>query len=91
MTRPVFYLVVLVLMAALAAALLNGCGNVSLRGEGLTAAETSAIHAYEAACRAEAEPSWQRVYLLENFKQWRSFVRSARNDPSWGPVLEGEE
>lgn len=69
---------------------LCGCGNVYLRGEALTAAETSAMHAWAAANRAEPEPAWQRAYLAENAKQWRSFVRAARKDADWGPKLEGE-
>ena len=71
----------------------TGCGNVYLRGEAITAAETSAIDAYQATIRAAAEPTtaeWLRAYLDENFKQWRFFVRSAHNDEAWGPKLEGE-
>jgi hypothetical protein len=71
-----------------------GCGTVYLKGEALTAAETSALDAYGAAQRAEAttttQPSWQQAYLVENFKQWRSFVRSARKEAAWGPKLAGE-
>ena len=70
-----------------------GCGNVQLRGEALTAAETSAMDAWQASQRASAEPAtadWQKAYLAENFKQWRFFVRSARKDETWGPTLEGE-
>jgi hypothetical protein len=72
---------------------LAGCGNVYLKGDGLTAAETSALDAYQAVQRAEKEPvtpDWERAYLTENFKQWRFFVRSARKDLAWGPKLEGE-
>jgi len=70
-----------------------GCGNVSLQGEALTAAETSTMDAYQAVQRADAEPatpSWEKAYLTENFLQWRFFVRSARKDLNWGPRLEGE-
>ena len=70
-----------------------GCGNVYLRGEALTAAEISAMDAYQAAQRASAEPAtpaWQRAYLEENFKQWRLFVRAAHKDEAWGPTLEAE-
>jgi hypothetical protein len=67
-----------------------GCGNVYLRGEALTAAETSTMDAYQAYQRAETQPAWEKAYLGENFKQWRFFVRSARKDLSWGPKLEGE-
>ena len=31
-----------------------------------------------------------KSYLTENFKQWRSFVRSAKADLTWGPKLAGE-
>jgi len=70
-----------------------GCGNVYLRGEALTAAETSALDAFQAVQRATAEPAtpaWEKAYLEENFKQWRFFVRSARKDETWGPTLEAE-
>jgi len=82
-----------VLAAALVLLCLAGCGNVYLRGEALTAAETSAMDAFWAAQRAGAEPdapAWQKAYLAENFKQWRSFVRSARKDEDWGPTLQDE-
>jgi len=73
-----------------------GCGNVYLRGEALTAVETSALDAYQAVERAGAQcesdcPAWLRAYLQENFKQWRFFVRAARKDETWGPKLEGEQ
>lgn len=84
-------------LVLLVAGLLAGCGNVTLKGEALTAAETSAMDAYQAVQRADAEPtsqpatpSWEQAYLQENFKQWRFFVRSARKDLTWGPKLEGE-
>lgn len=71
-----------------------GCGNVYLKGEALTAAETSTMDAYQAAQRAGAtaatQPTWEQSYLVENFKQWRCFVRSARKDLAWGPKLEAE-
>ena len=74
---------------------LTGCGNVYLRGEALTAAETSTMDAYQAVERTEPErepdcPAWLRAYLEENFKQWRFFVRSARKDLTWGPKLPAE-
>ena len=83
----------------------TGCGNVYLRGEALTAAETSTLDAYQALQRVDPCPScadpatvttqpavepWVKAYLTENFKQWRFFVRSARKDLTWGPKLEGE-
>jgi hypothetical protein len=73
-----------------------GCGNVSLKGEAMTACEQSALDAYQAVKRVDtpttqpAGQSWVRPYLTENFKQWRYFVRAAKNDPAWGPKLEGE-
>ena len=73
--------------------LLGGCGNVYLRGQALTSAETSTVHAYIAVQKAEADPNTPSVitaYLRENFEQWRSFVRSARKDTNWGPMLPGE-
>lgn len=84
----------------------TGCGNVYLRGEALTAAETSTLDAYGALQRVDPCPScmdptaattqpsvepWVKAYLAENFKQWRFFVRSARKDLTWGPKLEGEQ
>jgi hypothetical protein len=83
------------LVVPLAALCLAGCGNVYLQGEGLTAAETSTMDAYQAVQRTELPhepdcPAWLRVYLQENFKQWRFFVRSARKDETWGPRLTGE-
>ena len=84
----------MVLVALLAvAACVGGCGNVNLQGDGLTAAETSAMDAYQAVQRADADAAtlaWEKAYLGENFKQWRFFVRSARKDLTWGPKLEGE-
>lgn len=83
----------------------TGCGNVYLRGEAMTAAETSTLDAYGALQRVDPCPScvdpaatttqpsvepWVKAYLAENFKQWRFFVRSARKDLTWGPKLEGE-
>ena len=79
--------------AVLAVLCLAGCGNVYLRGEALTAAETSAMDAWQAAQRGAAEPAtpaWEKAYLEENFKQWRFFVRSARKDEAWGPKLPAE-
>jgi hypothetical protein len=67
---------------------------VYLRGDALTAAETSTTDAYQAVQRsgsqATTQPSWEQSYLVENFKQWRFFVRSAHKDTTWGPKLEGE-
>ncbi len=70
-----------------------GCGNVYLSGDGLTAAQQSTMDAYQAVQRADADPATPatlRVYLSENFKQWRFFVRSAVKDLNWGPKLPGE-
>ena len=82
-----------IVIAVLVVLGLAGCGNVYLRGEALTAAETSTMDAFQAAQRATAEPAtptWEKAYLEENFKQWRFFVRSARKDLTWGPTLEAE-
>jgi len=83
----------LLVVAVIGLVCMAGCGNVYLRGDALTAAETSAMDAHQAAQRAVNEPAtpdWEKAYLAENFKQWRFFVRSARKDLSWGPKLEGE-
>lgn len=84
---------VAVLLVLSVLVMFGGCGNVYLKGDGLTAAETSAMDSYQALHRATADPAtpaWQKDYLAENFKQWRFFVRSARKDLTWGPKLEGE-
>lgn len=70
-----------------------GCGNVYLQSDAMTACQTSAMDAYSASQRASAEanlPSWENAYLQENYKQWRSFVRSATKDANWGQTLAGE-
>ena len=70
---------------------LAGCGNVYLTGEALTAAETSALDAYNACQRGANDanvPFWTKAYLTENAGQWRSFVRAAKKDESWGPKVE---
>jgi len=82
-----------IVVAAVCLLMLAGCGNVTLKGEALTAAETSTMDALQAVQRAGAEPAtpaWQLAYLQENFRQWRLFVRSARKDTTWGPKLPGE-
>jgi len=76
-----------------------GCGgNVYLRGDALTAAETSVMDAYQVVHRSgavEAQKSgttltWEQAYAVNNFQQWRYFVRSARKDLTWGPTLPNE-
>jgi hypothetical protein len=92
MTRSVL-IVCVALLLVVAVAGLPGCGNVYLRGDAATAAETSAMDAYQAYQRAATQPdsvAWQKAYLQENFCQWRYFVRSARKDLTWGPKLDGE-
>ena len=91
--RTVIPIAILVLISALA-----GCGNVYLQGEALTAAETSALDARQAAMRANADPAapeWIRYYLEENYHQWRFFVRAAKKNDQWGPEImipkEGEQ
>ena len=87
-------LVLMLLVVLVSVGLLPGCGNVYLKGDALTAAETSTLDAYQAVQRSEAaattQPTWEQSYLMENFKQWRFFVRSALKDTAWGPRLEGE-
>jgi len=87
-------LILIALALLLALSTVAGCGNVYLKGDALTAAETSTLDAYQAAQRAGAtattQPTWEQSYLLENFKQWRYFVRSARKDLVWGPKLPDE-
>ena len=73
---------------------LAGCGNVTLKGDSMTAAEVSTLDAYNASQRAGADPNiphWTQVYLEENFKQWRCFVWSAKKDVTWGPKLPAEK
>ncbi len=87
-------ILILVMLGMLAVLMTAGCGNVELRGESLTAAEVSTVDALNAAnlLRPAANaPHWAKVYLDENFKQWRCFVRSARKDDAWGPKLPGEQ
>ena len=84
-------LIPIVLSVVLACA---GCGNVTLKGDALTAAENSTMDAYQAVQRANidpATPAWEKAYLCENFKQWRFYVQSARKDLSWGPKLDSEK
>ena len=72
---------------------LAGCGNVYLTGEALTAAENSALDAYNACQRGFNDPNlplWTKAYLGENAGQWRSFVRAAKKDDAWGPKVECE-
>jgi hypothetical protein len=86
-------LILIALALLLALSTVAGCGNVYLKGDALTAAETSTLDAYQATQRADAEPNtpaWEKAYLTENFKQWRYFVRSARKDLVWGPKLPDE-
>ena len=74
-------------------AYLPGCGNVSLQGEAMTAAQQSSQDAATAVQRANADPAtpaWVRAYLLEDAKQWRSYVRSANKQANWGPALPGD-
>ena len=85
---------VLMTLAIVAACLIApGCGNVTLKGAALTAAEVSTGDAYNAAQRWAEDPGLPfavQAYLDENFIQWRCFVRSARKSDTWGPELPGE-
>jgi len=91
--RRIAIVFVAVSMMALASSL-PGCGNVELRGDAMTAAETSVGDAYNATNRAASDadcPLWTKLYLDENFVQWRSYVRSARRDLEWGPKLDSDK
>jgi predicted aminopeptidase len=93
MKRRIVTLMLLVALSCVAVLGVAGCGNVYLSGDGLTAAQQSTMDAYQAVQRADADPATPatlRVYLSENFKQWRFFVRSAVKDLNWGPKLPGE-
>jgi len=82
------------MMLVLVVIALAGCGNVTLKGDSMTAAEVSTLDAYNASQRAGADPNmphWAQVYLDENFKQWRCFVWSAKKDVTWGPKLPSEK
>ena len=85
---------ILALVLVLAILTVAGCGNVTLKGDAMTAAEVSTLDAYNASQRAGADPNmphWTQVYLDENFKQWRCFVWSAKKDVTWGPKLPEEK
>ena len=87
-------MVVLCVLAVVFVICLPGCGNVTLKGESMTAAEISTLDAFNASQRAGADPNiphWTQVYLDENFKQWRCFVWSAKKDVTWGPKLPSEK
>lgn len=91
--RWIAIVIVAALMIGLASSL-PGCGNVYLSGDAMTCTEMSAVDAFNAAQRAEADanlPNWTKCYLDENFKQWRSYVRSAKADMTWGPQLPEEK
>ena len=82
-----------VIVALLLLLLCAGCGNVYLRGEAATAVDTSAMDSYLVAQKAGSDsacPAWVKGYLEENFRQWRSFARSNRAEPTWGPRLASE-
>jgi hypothetical protein len=85
---------IILLFVALILCLLAGCGNVSLSGDAMTAAQQSTMDAYQSVTRANSEPAtpaWEKAYLTENFKQWRSYVRSAIKNATWGPLLDSEK
>ena len=85
---------ILALVLVLAILTVAGCGNVTLKGDSMTAAEMSTLDAFNASQRAGADPNiphWTQVYLDENFKQWRCFVWSAKKDTAWGPKLPEEK
>ena len=87
-------IVILVVLAVLAVLAIPGCGNVTLKGDAMISAEASTLDAFNASRRAGADPNiphWTKVYLDENFKQWRCFVWSAKKDITWGPKLPSEQ
>ena len=89
--RIVLLCFLLVLLAALSVA---GCGNVYLLGDAKTAVQTSAMDSYLSTQKAATDPTtpaWAKAYIEENFRQWRSFARSALKDANWGPKLPGEQ
>ena len=90
---------VLVFVAVIGMTCLPACGgNVYLRGDALTASEASAMDAYQAvhrsgaveSVRAGKQMTWEQQYFLENFRHWRSLVRSAHKNLNWGPTLPNE-
>lgn len=92
-SQSLFVMVLLAALSCTAVLGVAGCGNVTLKGEALTAAESSAMDAYQAKLRTDAEPAvpdWLKAYQAENYRQWRFFVRSARKDLAWGPKLPDE-
>ncbi|MCG3178305.1 MAG: hypothetical protein BIFFINMI_00631 [Phycisphaerae bacterium] len=80
------------IVAALIVPLVCGCNTVYVRGDAMTALETSAIHAQVASDRAQfSSPPpapWVQEYLAENAKQWRSFVTSARRYQWQAPTTQ---
>jgi len=89
---------VLVFVAVVGMTCFTGCASVQLRGDALTAAETSTMDAYQAVHRSGAVESmragkqltWEESYFVNNFRQWRSLVRSANKNLNWGPTLPSE-
>ena len=76
-----------ILASIILLALMAGCQDVTLRGQAMSAAENSAIHAFEAHkrwdCRSEC-----KAYKKLNAEQWRWFVRAAKRDNAWGVELD---
>ena len=63
--------VILTVLALILCVYLAGCGNVSLSGDAMIAAQQSAMDAYQASVRADGDattPAWERVYLQENVR-----------------------
>ena len=90
--KRVLCIVALVMIVGLMA-MLAGCGNVTLQGDAMTAAQQSSQDSATAIQRANADPAtpaWVKAYLLEDARQWRSFVRSANKQANWGPTLPGD-
>ena len=86
-------MVMLAVVAVAVMLILPGCGNVYMWGDAMTAAETSALDAHQFSKRVKKDPNMPAfvgAYADENYKQWRSLVRSGKADAEWGPLLDGE-
>ena len=66
---------------------MSDAGVSPARAEGILPSEYPST---QPASQSAPVPPWVQAYLQENYKQWRSFVRSATKDDNWGPKLQGE-
>jgi len=75
-----------------------GCNKheVTVRGDARAVLSGSMTDSYQAVLRSgyedtpPAERTWQQMYMAENFKQWRYFVRATDADATAGPTLKEE-